>query len=203
MKPKPILLLLRQGPQKRSSAGAAGAIARQNTTTEDVEHVAGALWISAAARPAFAASPTLCASAMNLLVETFEDHTGFRLVYTPPTENASDDGLNFTVNWIPEGYELESHRENRFSARCVYSSDNCQELSIGLFEGENTGLCLDTENAEVHDEMINGKKAVIITKEEVSQLCLIDEKKGNYLLITGSMEQTDDLVKIAQNIQFE
>ena len=62
---------------------------------------------------------------------------------------------------------------------------------------------LDTENAEVHDEMINGKKAVIITKEEVSQLCLIDEKKGNYLLITGSMEQTDDLVKIAQNIQFE
>lgn len=107
------------------------------------------------------------------------------------------------MNWIPEGYKLESHRENRFSARCVYSSDNCQELSIGLFEGENTGLCLDTENAEVHDEMINGKKAVIITKEEVSQLCLIDEKKGNYLLITGSMEQTDDLVKIAQNIQFE
>ena len=51
--------------------------------------------------------------------------------------------------------------------------------------------------------MSNGKKAVIITKEEVSQLCLIDEKKGNYLLITGSMEQTDDLVKIAQNIQFE
>lgn len=94
---------------------------------------------------------------------------------------------------------MESHRENRFSARCVYSSDNCQELSIGLFEGENTGLCLDTENAEVHDEMINGKKAVIITKEGVSQLCLIDEKKGNYLLITGSMEQTDDLVKIAQN----
>ena len=145
------------------------------------------------ATAAFAASPTLRASAMNLLVETFEDHTGFRLVYTPPTENASDDGLNFTVNWIPEGYELESHRENRFSARCVYSSDNCQELSIGLFEGENTGLCLDTENAEVHDEMINGKKAVIITKEGVSQLCLIDEKKGNYLLITGSMEQTDDL----------
>ena len=138
------------------------------------------------ATAAFAASPTLRASAMNLLVETFEDHTGFRLVYTPPTENASDDGLNFTVNWIPEGYELESHRENRFSARCVY-----------------TGLCLDTENAEVHDEMINGKKAVIITKEGVSQLCLIDEKKGNYLLITGSMEQTDDLVKIAQNIQFE
>ena len=155
------------------------------------------------ATAAFAASPTLRTSAMNLLVETFEDHTGFRLVYTPPTENASDDGLNFTVNWIPEGYELESHRENRFSARCVYSSDNCQELSIGLFEGENTGLCLDTENAEVHDEMINGKKAVIITKEGVSQLCLIDEKKGNYLLITGSMEQTDDLVKIAQNIQFE
>lgn len=51
--------------------------------------------------------------------------------------------------------------------------------------------------------MINGKKAVIITKEGVSQLCLIDEKKENYLLITGSMEQTDDLVKIAQNIQFE
>ena len=32
---------------------------------------------------------------------------------------------------------------------------------------------------------------------------MFDEKKGNYLLITGSMEQTDDLVKIAQNIQFE
>lgn len=77
------------------------------------------------ATAAFAASPTLRASAMNLLVETFEDHTEFRLVYTPPTENASDDGLNFTVNWIPEGYKLESHRENRFSARCVYSSDNC------------------------------------------------------------------------------
>ena len=44
--------------------------------------------------------------------------------------------------------------------------------------------------------MINGKKAVIITKEGVSQLCLIDEKKENYLLITGSMEQTDDLVKL-------
>lgn len=33
------------------------------------------------ATAAFAASPTLRASAMNLLVETFEDHTGFRLVY--------------------------------------------------------------------------------------------------------------------------
>ena len=113
---------------------------------------------------------------------------------------------------IFKSFNKKVHRARAKCRRCGKSScgkhdrqhsNNCQELSIGLFEGENTGLCLDTENAEVHDEMINGKKAVIITKEGVSQLCLIDEKKGNYLLITGSMEQTDDLVKIAQNIQFE
>ena len=62
LKPKPMLLLSRQGPQKRSSAGAAGAIARQNTTTEDVEHVAGALWISAAARPLLKRLPLVSAA---------------------------------------------------------------------------------------------------------------------------------------------
>lgn len=150
---------------------------------------------------AFAVLPSLRAGALNLLIETFEDRTELRLLSDPPAEPSCRDMPDFTVNWISEGYVLESHERNHFSAQSTYCTADHQEISIVFMKGEHTTVSLDTEDSEVRETTIHGKRAIIVAKGGGSQLCLVDEAQGNYLLISGNAGQEDDLIKIARQIQ--
>lgn len=152
---------------------------------------------------ALAVSPTLRSGAMNLLIETFEDRTEFRLVRDSSPEISPENELNFTANWIPSGYKLEKHSEDKFSSQSVYSSYDSQEITIELLRGENMGLSLDTEDATVSHIKINEKDAILISKGEVIQLCLTREDLGVYLHIIGNAGQQDDIIKIAEHIEIK
>lgn len=152
---------------------------------------------------ALAVSPTLRSGAMNLLIETFQNRTEFRLVRDSSPEISSENGLNFTANWLPSGYKLEKHSEDKFSSQSIYSSHTGQKITIELLKGENMGLSLDTEDATVSHVMINEKDTILVSKDEVLQLCLAREDLGIYLHIIGNAGQQDDIIKIAEHIEIK
>ena len=102
---------------------------------------------------------------------------------------------NMNINYIPEEFEEEKRYTSDGYVYAKYSYGNLWFTVEKEIVPDN--MTIDTENAEITEIKINGSKAVISSKEN---LTIIVWSKGDYAYtVTGNIEK-EELIDISKNI---
>jgi len=145
---------------------------------------------------AIATSDKIRSMTYNFLIETFEDHTVVRM--DPVTQ---DDTRDLVANWLPDGWMLESQE---FDSRSIY---NTYLTSVGdyvyasYYILNSSGINLDTEDAVIEEIPINGVSAMLIEKGGYTQITWGESDLGAIVLVEGSTEYREELIKFAENLK--
>ena len=145
---------------------------------------------------AIAVSPTLRANTFNLVVSVFEDRTELRL------ENSTNDSGpdHVTAGWLPDGYQLVEAENNAFQIRNIYKDQNGNSVFVNVFRKSSGVVGVDTEQADVETANVNGYFAMIIQKNNISQVAWANETLGYQVIIESENLPSDSLMKIAENL---
>lgn len=149
----------------------------------------------------FAVSSDFRIKTLNWVTEVFNDRTEFSFIEDEPVDKTDDDGQKVKVEWIPKGFYQKDQSENKFSLRLDYCSDNGEEFSVVVFEGANTTLGIDTEDAEVENIDIQGEEAILASKDGTIQIAWASQELQSYYIISGPETMKEDLIKVAQGIK--
>lgn len=144
---------------------------------------------------AFAASPTFRTSTLNLIIQTFDDHTS--LSFAEPA-----DTLQYTIvaGWLPNGFTLEASERNSTVVWNTYKSSDNREMHMALYDEDGSSLGTDTENANVQNMDIQGYHAMVIEKENSIQIVWGDMTRNIFVEILGINMSEDDMLQIAENL---
>ncbi len=145
---------------------------------------------------AIAVSPTLRATTFNLVISAFEDRTELRL------ENSTNDRGpdHVTAGWLPDGYQLVEAENNAFQIRNIYKDQNGNSVFVNVFRKSSGVVGVDTEQADVETANVNGYFAMIIQKNNISQVAWANETLGYQVIIESENLPSDSLMKIAENL---
>lgn len=145
---------------------------------------------------AIAVSPTLRANTFNLIISAFEDRTELRL------ENSTNDRGpdHVTAGWLPDGYQLVEAENNAFQIRNIYKDQNGNSVFVNVFRKSSGVVGVDTEQADVETANVNGYFAMIIQKNNISQVAWANETLGYQVIIESENLPSDSLMKIAENL---
>lgn len=108
------------------------------------------------------------------------------------------DMTDITFGYLPEGYEASLVSAD--SKTTYYSIENDVGNVIFLMINSldsDSGLNVDTENAEVSEFSLNGKKAISVKKEDRNTLIWT---VGQYSCILEGQLSIEELIRIAENI---
>ena len=148
---------------------------------------------------AFAASPTFRINALNLAIEVFDDRTEFSFV-SEENELQSLENTSIIVNWLPDGYTLESCNGGSKNLWNVYKTINGGQLEITVYLGPNSVVGFDTEDAYVEDIVVQGFDAMYVEKETVKQIIWADTVQGLVWEVYGIDLSKENLFQIAENL---
>lgn len=133
----------------------------------------------------------------------FTVHDRYSEVVVSDGDNSGDEkNPIYTLNYIPDGLELEEKVESEGKTIYSYSNDNNNLLTILItnvdFESQNI-FRFDTEDAD-HIETININQSIglKIVKQEKIQIVWQNEK--TYFVIVSDLE-SEDVVQIANGIK--
>lgn len=153
---------------------------------------------------AFAASPAFRISTLNFLIQTFDEYTSFGPV------SANNTSLpTIAATWLPTGYQLEEQYWNSVKTTSTYCTPDGNEIFISVTDVIDGEYNVDTENAEIGTEIINGYEAVTISKTAYdgydiayneNRIVWIDTCHGWCIDITSYQESMEILVQFAENI---
>ena len=108
------------------------------------------------------------------------------------------DMTDITFGYLPEGYEASLVSAD--SKTTYYSIENDVGNVIFLMINSldsDSGLNVDTENAEVSEFSLNGKKAISVKKEDRNTLIWT---VGQYSCILEGQLSIEEMIRIAENI---
>lgn len=148
---------------------------------------------------AFAASSTVRATVLNLVVEVFPDSTSFFF-----TEEQPQDTLRqVTVGWVPEGFTLVDQGNNDYQSWSIYQGNGGTSLQVICEIGDGITLNVDTENTAYSEIVnINNSEARIYEKEGRLQIIWSTSDKTAFLAITGEGIDRKDMIRIAESIEY-
>lgn len=113
-------------------------------------------------------------------------------------DNNSVELTSFTINYIPEGFELLDINEGRKMLIYNYLRENNQKLDIKLFTSSGEGKSYyDTEGAEVEEIIFKGSQGYIWETDEMNYLIWYQD--GIECHIVGNLNK-DEILKVAKNI---
>lgn len=105
---------------------------------------------------------------------------------------------SFTINYIPEGFELVDINEGRKMLIYNYFGENNQEFYIKLLDSSDEGKSYyDTEGVEVKEIMVKGSQGYTWQTNEMNYL--IWHQNGVEFHIVGNLNK-DEILKVAKNI---
>lgn len=105
---------------------------------------------------------------------------------------------SFTINYIPEGFELVDINEGRKMLIYNYFGENNQEFYIKLLDSSDKGKSYyDTEGVEVEEIIFKGSKGYTWQTNEMNYL--IWHQNGVEFHIVGNLNK-DEILKVAKNI---
>ena len=105
---------------------------------------------------------------------------------------------SFTINYIPEGFELVNINEGRKMLIYSYLGENNQEFYIKLLDSSGEGKAYyDTEGVEVKEIMLKGSQGYTWQTDEMNYL--IWHQDGIECHIVGNLNK-DEILKVAENI---
>lgn len=105
---------------------------------------------------------------------------------------------DITFGYLPEGYEASLVSAD--SKTTYYSIENDVGNVIFLMINSldsDSGLNVDTENAEVSEFSLSGKKAISVKKEDRNTLIWT---VGQYSCILEGQLSIEEMIRIAENI---
>lgn len=151
---------------------------------------------------AFAAFPEMRVAVLNMMEQTFSDHTEFEFTAGNEEEYAS---VNFDVQplWLPDGFLMTDEGRNNKTVFKTY--ENGQEGSIFISESEETDLSMavDTEDAEKQDIKIRDYQGKLIEKDTWRCILFSVPEKNMLVYIDAENVPTEQVIKVAENIQIE
>lgn len=179
---------------------------------------------------AFALSEDVRVATLNVLIEVMDDHTKitFEDTYSEPTETPTETnpGLeyhyNIALEWIPEGFELDSGHFKEEGTSDYVSYVNSQNGVIDIrVTPYRTGLVssLNTEGCEKKDITVQNHAAMLyITSEDMletryyqygvtniwSQMMMywIDQDIGVIVDISATNLTEDEMIRLANGIHW-
>ena len=97
---------------------------------------------------AFAAFPEMRVNVLNMIEQTFSDHTDFNVTSGDSDEYSS---ATFTIKpaWLPENFSLTDEGENNASVFSMYENGAGGVLFISENEATDLSMAVDTENARL------------------------------------------------------
>lgn len=105
---------------------------------------------------------------------------------------------SFTINYIPEGFELVDINEGRKMLIYNYVGKNNQKFEIKLLTSSGGGkVYYDTEGVEVEEIMVKGSQGYTWQTDEMNYL--IWHQDGIEFHIVGNLNK-DEILKVAENI---
>lgn len=154
--------------------------------------VACALFIGA-----FATSETVRVNTMNLIVETFGEHTAFQFA------SVSDNNVpQIRAGWVPEGFELTDSGYDEMGSWFKYQGPGAQSIYGNYYIGEGDIVRVDTENSEVIRTQVQGNEATLAVKESRLQVIWVMPDKKGFVDIYAEGLTTEELLQLAENIEY-
>lgn len=151
---------------------------------------------------AFAAFPEMRVNVLNMIEQTFSDHTDFNVTSGDSDEYSS---ANFTIKpaWLPENFSLTDEGENNASVFSMYENGAGGVLFISENKATDLSMAVDTENAEKQDIKIQDYQAKLIKKDNWRCILFLVPEKNMLVYIDAENVPTEQVIKVAENIQIE
>lgn len=148
---------------------------------------------------AFAAFPEMRVNVLNMIEQTFSDHTDFNVTSGDSDEYSS---ATFTIKpaWLPENFSLTDEGENNASVFSMYENGAGGVLFISENKATDLSMAVDTENAEKQDIKIQDYQAKLIEKDNWRCILFLVPEKNMLVYIDAENVPTEQLMKVAENI---
>ena len=152
----------------------------------------------------FAASETVRVKTLNYLVETFDFGTSYELfVGQNNMEVPIEDNKARVLNAAPADFILTTGEESETS--CIYHFPNSlnEEFEVEIYyvsETNTATVTIDTEDAEVREENLDGQGVSIIHKDNFYQICWIEDTSNLMFVVYGEDISLDVLQSVAERI---
>lgn len=112
----------------------------------------------------------------------------------------TSDDLN--IGYIPEGFELTSSDERSGHREYMYTSDNGDYITIGIYDSKYSDIGVDSENTEYEVISVNGREAHLMYDENDRCGVLLFGNSEYYVSIMALTDKSE-LIKVAENITAE
>ncbi len=141
-------------------------------------------------------SPKARALVKDIIKIFYSDHNSYRF----GTEYVEIHKGDYTLGYIPQGFELVEEGESEDIYQYIYSGKDNTMLIFTVSDASASSMLIDNENMEHNDIKINGLEGVNAHDSEslFTSAFLLDD--GVVLEITGDFEY-DTAIKILENIQ--
>lgn len=148
---------------------------------------------------AFAAFPEMRANVLNMIEQTFSDHTDFNVTSGDSDEYSS---ATFTIKpaWLPENFSLTDEGENNASVFSMYENGTGGVLFISESEATDTSMAVDTEDAEVEAIQVQGYDGKLIQKENMTCILFLISEKNMLVYIDSEGIPSEQTLKVAENL---
>lgn len=152
----------------------------------------------------FAASEKIRVQTLNYLMENFELGTSYELfVGQKNIEVPIDDNKARVLNAVPADFVLTTNEENK--TVCIYHFQNSRgdEFEVMFYyisEANAAAVTIDTENAEVREENLDGQGVSIVHKGNFYQIFWLEETSNLMFVVCGEDISLDVLQSVAENI---
>ena len=152
----------------------------------------------------FAASETVRVKTLNYLVETFDFGTSYELfVGQNNMEVPIEDNKARVLNAAPADFILTTGEESETS--CIYHFQNSlnEEFEVEIYYVSETNTAtvkIDTEDAEVREENLDGQGVSIIHKDNFYQICWLEDTSNLMFVVYGEDISLDVLQSVAERI---
>ncbi len=103
------------------------------------------------------------------------------------------------IGYIPEGFELTSSDESSGHREYMYTSDNGDYITVGIYDSKYSDVGVDSENTEYEVLSVNGQEAHLMYDENDRCGVLLFGNSEYYVSIMALTDKSE-LIKIAENI---
>lgn len=150
---------------------------------------------------AFALSPTFRANTLNLVIETFDDHT--QISFKSEKQEVKDfKDKSLVTNWLPDDWTLVEERLSSRKKWMVFDTAN-GKAEVSVSNSVTKVSNYDTEDADVRWVKIGSMDAMLIEEGNSFQMVWADTDRALLWSVLIENGSESDLLQIAENLELK
>lgn len=152
----------------------------------------------------FAASERVRVKTLNYLIEAFDVGTSYELsVGKNKIEVPIEDNKARVLDAVPAEFILTTGEESEASCIYHFQSSHNEEFEVAIYyisENGVSSVTIDTEDAEVCEENLNGQGISIVHKNNFYQIFWLEDTSNLMFVVYGENISLDVLQSVAERI---